>query len=98
MKKDPHIRFLPIFLSQVLQIDLILQILSLVHQIDFAIHILIVLNDLDKWAVISPMLDQSKIKKNAFLNDPKSQNGVFLERKHLKNEKKSHNGSIRKVN
>ena len=31
--------------------------LSLMRQIDFKLHILIVLNDLDKWVVIPPMLD-----------------------------------------
>ena len=51
--------------------------LSLMRQIDFKLHILIVLNDLDKWVVIPPMLDQSKITKMHFLNDPKSQKWVF---------------------
>ena len=43
---------------------------------------MIILNDLDKWAIISPMLDHSKFTKNASLNDPNSQNeffGHFLE-------------------
>ena len=50
--------------------------LSLMRQIDFKLHILIVLNDLDKWVVIPPMLDQSKFTKMHFLNDPKSQKWV----------------------
>ena len=51
--------------------------LSLMRQIDFKLHILIVLNDLDKWVVIPPMLDQSKFTKMHFLNDPKSQKWVL---------------------
>ena len=35
----------------------------LVHQNKFKLHILIILNDVDKWAVITPMLDHSKITK-----------------------------------
>ena len=33
---------------------------------DFKLYISTVLNDLDKWAVISPMLDHSKITKMPF--------------------------------
>ena len=50
---------------------------SLVRQIDFKLHILSILNDLDMWAVILPMVDHSKITKNAFLDDPKSQKSGF---------------------
>ena len=35
--------------------------LSLVHRIDFKLHVLIILDDFDKWALITPMLDHSKI-------------------------------------
>ena len=36
------------------------------HRIDFKLHILIVLNDLDKLALISLMSDHSKITKMPF--------------------------------
>ena len=35
--------------------------LSFIHQIDLKLHIFILLNDLYSWAVISPVLDHSKI-------------------------------------
>ena len=50
---------------------------SLEGRMDFILHILIVLNGLKSLAMISLMLDHSKISKNAFLNDPKSQKGGF---------------------
>ena len=40
--------------------------LSLVHRINFKLHILIILNDLDKLAFISPILDHSKVTKISF--------------------------------
>ena len=56
--------------------------LSWVHRIDFKLHIMITLNDLDKWAVISPMLDHSKITKmpNSMIQTAKNEVfGHFLE-------------------
>ena len=46
--KQPKMRFSAIFLS-------------FIHQIDLKLHIFILLNDLCSWAVISPVLDHSKI-------------------------------------
>ena len=40
------------------------------HRIDSILHILIELNGAHELAMISLMLDHSKIRKNAFLNDP----------------------------
>ena len=51
--KEPKMRFLAIFLSYV-------------HRIDLKLHILILLNDHDLWAVISPVLNHSKITKLPF--------------------------------
>ena len=38
----------------------------LVHRINFKLHVLIILNNVDKWAVITPMQDHSKITKMSF--------------------------------
>ena len=57
-------RFLAIFLGSV-------------HRTDFKLHILTMLNDLDRWAVISPMLDHSKITKMPFWMIQNAKN-VFL--------------------
>ena len=51
--------------------------LSYVHWIDFKLHILIIINDLDTWAVISPMLDHSKITKMPFWMIQRAKNEVF---------------------
>ena len=51
--------------------------LSLMHRIDFKLHILIILNDLDRWAVISPMLDHAKITKMPFWMIQNAKNEVF---------------------
>ena len=51
--KEPKKCFLAIFLSYV-------------HRIDLKLHILIILNDLDKWAFISPMLDHPEVTKMPF--------------------------------
>ena len=47
------------------------------HRIDFKLHIMIVLNDLDKWALISPMLDHSKITKKPFWMIQRAKNEVL---------------------
>ena len=62
--KQPKMRFLAIFLSWV-------------HRIDFKLHIMNILNDLDKWAVISPILDHSKITKMPFSMIQTAKNEVF---------------------
>ena len=62
--KEPKMRFLAIFMI-------------LVHQINFKLHILIILNDVDKWAVITPMLDRSKITKMPFCMIQRAKNEVF---------------------
>ena len=51
--------------------------LSFVHRIDLKLHILILLNDLDSWAVISPMLDHSKITKMSFWMIQRAKNEVY---------------------
>ena len=51
--KEPKMRFLVIFLSSV-------------HRIDLILHILIELNDMHNSAIISAMLDHSKIPKMPF--------------------------------
>ena len=51
--------------------------LSLVHQIDFVLHIMIEINGVHELAIVSLMLDHSKITKVTFLNDPNSQKQGF---------------------
>ena len=62
--KMPKMSFLAIFLS-------------LAYRIDFKLHILILQNDLDKWAVILPMLGSLKNHKNAFWMIQRAENEVF---------------------
>ena len=47
------------------------------HRIDFKLHILIILNDADKWAVATAMLDHSKITKMPFWMIVRAKNEVF---------------------
>ena len=49
----------------------------LVHRINFKLHILIILNNVDKWAVITPMQDHSKITKMSFWTIKRAKNWVF---------------------
>ena len=62
--KQPKMRFLAIFLS-------------FVHRIDLKLHIFILLNDVDSWAVISLVLDHSKITKIPFWVIQRAKNDVF---------------------
>ena len=62
--KQPKMRFLAIFLS-------------FVHRIDLKLHIFILLNDVDSWAVISLVLDHSKIWKMPFWMIQIAKNEVF---------------------
>ena len=63
-KKEPKMMFLAIFLS-------------FVYWINFKLHISIVLIDLDKWAVISPTLDPSKLTKKPFRVIQRAKDKVF---------------------
>ena len=63
-KKEPKMMFLAIFLS-------------FVYWINFKLHISIVLIDLDKWAVISPALDPSKLTKKPFRVIQRAKDKVF---------------------
>ena len=47
------------------------------HRIDFKLHIIIILNDLDKWTIISPMLDHSKFTKMPFWMTKRAKNWVL---------------------
>ena len=49
----------------------------LVHRINFKLHILIILNNVDKWAVITPTQDHSKITKMSFWMIKRAKNWVF---------------------
>ena len=51
--------------------------LSFVHRIDLKLHIFILLNDVDSWAVISLVLDHSKITKMPFWMIQRAKNEVF---------------------
>ena len=51
--------------------------LSFVHRIDLKLHIFILLNDVDSWAVISLVLDHSKITKMPFWMIQRANHEVF---------------------
>ena len=71
---DPSkIRKMAFRMIQIAKMRFLAIYLSLVHRIDLILHILIKLNGAHELAIVLPMLDHSKVTKNAFLNDPNSQ-------------------------